>query len=282
MPDGSVLAAMAADGISVDKLVQEFLGAQSLKILPQTRFGEVVTDFVNEKDKHIVEDFVEESLATQVNEILKMEDDDQEEMDLDPIMELVRKKQEASHSAKNKKPNRVLKPRPLIWDSDQDGEWEDSPNAYEVIDDKPSMVPSRRRSIVSSAENDDAMSDIALSKKIAKKTPQKRAPAKPRAAAKAKAPAKTKVAAKAPTRGRRKAAEPSDDEVDDDIIMQEDSPPQVVKSQPKRAAATKGRQTQLNFSQSQPSKTQTHIEISDDEISEDDVFAPVASSSRRR
>jgi double-strand break repair protein MRE11 len=58
--------------------------------------------------------------------------------------------------------------------------------------------------------------------------------------------------------------------------------PVASKSMPKRAAATRGRQTQLTFTQ--PSQAASVAqELSDDEISDDDAFNPTpASSSRRR
>ena len=53
MPEEAALAAaMASDNVKVEKLVKEFLVAQNLRILPKSRFGLAVTEFVDKEDKH--------------------------------------------------------------------------------------------------------------------------------------------------------------------------------------------------------------------------------------
>jgi len=279
------LAGLGIDNIKVDKLVKEYLAAQSLKILPQTPFGDAVTQYVKNDDKYAMEQFVEDSLSVQVKEILLLEDRDvDEEEDLSSIFDQVRQKQEEMFASGVRKiPRRkgILKPRPSNWDSDLDGEWEDAVGAWESEHDEDSGPETRRGRDAESDEDGSVITTATTGKKAAtKKVPAKKAPAK-RAPAKSKAAPKAKAAAKAPVRVRKKAAEPSDDEdEDDDVVMLEDSPaPAPVKSQPKRAAATRGRQTQLNFSQ--PTKSQAPVELSDDEISDDDAFEPMASSRRR-
>ncbi|KAH8601434.1 Metallo-dependent phosphatase-like protein [Bisporella sp. PMI_857] len=278
LPAESVLAAMAAqDNVKVEKLVREYLAATSLKILPQTAFGDAVDLFVVKDDKHAMEQFVNDSLNTQVREMMKLgQDDEDDDEDLDPIMEQLRQRQEELFAKGDRKvkSHRKVKPKPAIWDSDIDGHWENAPEAYSEDDESLVSRPSR-------AADDDAsvMSDAApIKKAAAKRAPAKRAPTKTKAPTKLKAPAKKAT----PARGRKKATEPSDDE-DDDIIMLDESPP-PVKAQPKRAVATRTRQSQLNFSQVPKTQTQTPRELSDDEISDDDAFQPMASlpSSRRR
>ena len=270
MPGEEVLASLDADNVKVEKLVQEFLTAQSLKILPKAPLGDAVTQFVDKDDKHAMESFINESLSAQVKEMLAM-DEDANEDDLDAIMERLRQKQEEQFAAGIRmRPRRRgnLKPRPANWDSDLDGDWEDAPGAYEMSEGE--------RDAAGPGSDDDASmaSAAAPARKVpAKKIPAKRAPAKSRAPPNAKAPAK--APSKTSTRSRNKVLEPSDDE--DDAVMLDDDPP-PVKSQPQRAART--RQTQLNFSQTP--KTQNAMELSDDEISDDDAFEPMASSSRRR
>jgi len=278
LPDHATLAALVQDNVKVEKLVREFLTAQSLKIFPKAPFGDAVTQFVGKDDKHAMEAFVNDSLSSQIKEIMLRENPDEE--NLDEIMDELRTKQEAlfaSGALKTRKKVGKLKPRPQTWDSDMDGEWEDAPGAYEFVegedDDSPAPALAAKRGRAGTVASDDDPFSVHVGKKApAKKAPAKRAPAKPKAPAKAKAPAKT------PARGRKKVLDPSDDE-DDDVVMYDEPPP--PKSQPKRAAAARGRQTTLNFSQSQP-KTHTAKELSDDEISDDDAFEPVASSSRRR
>jgi double-strand break repair protein MRE11 len=225
-------------------------------------------------------EFVNESLQVQVNGLLKMED---REEDLTEFMDSIRAQQEALFTSglvkRSKRIGQKLKARPPVWDSDVDGEWEDQPIAWEISDGDEEEAPANRRKKAATAVSDD--DESAASTIPAKKAPAKKAPAKPRAAPKAKAPTKAvaKAVAKAPAaRGRKKVVEPSDDEDSDVVMMEKGSP--ATKSQPKRAAAAKGRQTTLNFTQSQ-GKTQTAIELSDDEIS-DDAFEPMATSSRRK
>ena len=284
MPEESVLASMSIDNLKVEKLVREFLTAQSLKILPQAPFGDAVTQFVDKDDKHAMETFVSESLAMQLSGLLAQESESEDE--IDNVMERIRAKAEADFaSGLRKRPRKRGKPnpRPENWDSDMDGEWEDQPGAFEYPgeedddndnndDDDDDGHSSRRGRVAVSDDAASVGSAVTRKKAPAKNAPAKKAIAKPKATAKAKA----KPPAKTPVRGRKKVFEPGDDE-DDDVIMLDDEPP-PPKSQPKRVAA-KGRQTQLNFSQP---LAKTQMEQSDDEISDDDAFEPVATSTRRR
>ena len=279
MPNESVLASMAGiDNMKVDKFVREYLGIQSLKVLPQAHFGDAIKQFVDKSDHHAMENFVQESLDEQMKHLLSEEADD--EGDMEDVMAKHRVRLDEAFQAgggvfkKLNKSKRKLLPRPAYWDSDEDGEWEDSHQAWVSEDEEPARPAARRGKSAVMGSDDDASVVSAPAAKT-RKAPAKRAPAKPRAPAKAKAPAK------ATGRGRKKVAMPSDDE-DDDVIMMD--APSAPKSQPKRAAATKARQIQstLNFSQSQ-AKPSTARELSDDEISDDDdAFEPAASSSRRR
>ena len=285
MPSDAILASMEADNIRVEKLVHEFLSAQSLKVLPQGPFGDAVKQFVDKDDKGVLNEFVKTSLDNSVNEMIAMT---AEEVDLDPIMERIRVRQETQFATGNVKrfTRGKLKPRPLTWDSDLEGEWEDHPGAFEIIeveDDEDGIPgPAAKRGNNAAAFGEIDSSVISTAKVASKTAATKKAPEK-KAPANSKAPVKVKAPAKAPTRGRKKVVEPSDDEDDDedeDVMMLDEEPP-AAKSQPKRAAATKAaRQTQLNFSQSQ-AKTQTARELSDDEISDDDAFEPMPSSRRR-
>ncbi|KAH8816455.1 DNA repair protein [Xylogone sp. PMI_703] len=281
MPDEAIIASLAIDNVKVEKLVREFLTAQSLKILPQAPFGDAVTQFVDKDDKHAMEMFVNESLAGQVKQMLELDADDDEE--LENAMERYRNRVDemfAAGTLKRTKKAARYKPRPENWDSDMDGEWEDQPGAIEISDageDETSAPPARRGRAATAGGSDDDASIISAAPP-AKKAPAKRAPAKKAAAP--KAPAK-KATAKAPARGRKKVAEPSEDE-DDDIIMIDDNPP-PTRSQPSRttrAPARGSRQTTLNFSQSQPKSMAK--ELSDDEISDDDAFEPMVQKGRRR
>ncbi len=235
---------------------------------------------MDKDDKHAMETFVDDSLTVQVKQMLLADADDDEE--IESVMDRVRAQQEALFEAgvlKRPKKKGKLKPRPQTWDSDMDGEWEDQPGAFELNGDEDgedaTPAPAGRRGRAATLVSDDDASVVSgTTKNTAAKAPAKKAPAKSRAPAKAKAPAK------ASARGRKKiVTELSDDEDNDSDILMMDEPPPQAKSQPKRAAVTKGRQTQLNFSQSQ-AKASTAKELSDDEISDDDAFEPLPGKKR--
>jgi double-strand break repair protein MRE11 len=80
LPDESTIAQLAPDSVKVDKLVKEFLAAQSLTILPQNSFGDAVAQFVDKDDKHAMEMFVNESLQTQLKHLMGANDVDEEEI----------------------------------------------------------------------------------------------------------------------------------------------------------------------------------------------------------
>ncbi|KAH7133155.1 Mre11 DNA-binding presumed domain-containing protein [Dactylonectria estremocensis] len=250
------------DSIKVESLVQEFLSAQSLRVLPQGPFGDAVTQFVAKDDKHAMELFVSEHLTGQVRQMLGLESDDE---DLNSAMEIYRtriEQQQATepHTTQNER-KRILKPRPATWDSDFDGNWENEPDAWSYQD------PSQALS-----EDEE--------------------PAQPKRASRAKAAPK-----KAPVRRAKKAVESEEE----DVVMESDEPAPKARKAPARAkpaakparpaakakapakarapakTARATRQTTIDFSQSQANA----VEISDDEIS-DDAFEPAPTTRSRR
>ncbi|OAA78628.1 DNA repair protein rad32 [Akanthomyces lecanii RCEF 1005] len=282
------------DMVKVDSLVQDFLSAQSLKVLPQGPFSEAVNQFVAKDDKHAMELFVSEHLTGQVKQMLGLESDDE---DLNSAMEIYRTRVEQQLDTGVKpvygERRRVLRPKPATWDSDFDGNWEEEPDAwtYEPVSEVSFLAGAAPSRIADSLPNEDAAPAETTRRAAAtKKAPAKKAPAK-----------KTTTA-----RGRgRKAPLVEEEEEEEDVLMESDEEPEPAPppkratraapakkaaAAPKKAAATRtstrakpATQTTLNFSQS---GTQAKgIEISDDEISDDDAFEPappVATRSRRR
>lgn len=252
MPDEQILASMTMDNIKVSKLVQEFLSAQSLKILPQAPFGDAVSQFVDKDDKNAMQIFVDQSLEGQVKTLLSLEDD--EEQDLDTAMMKYKEQIEAQFNAGQlKRPTkRKLKPRPEHWDSDMDGEWEDQPGAWEIdndataaaSDDEAPVAPTRRRRVASPIDMGDDDDPFAEPMGPPKRAPAKRAPAKKTAAkpAEKRAPAK-KAPAKAAPKAKKKQVGmfiESDSAEDSDVVMLDEEPEPTPKTQPKRAAAARG------------------------------------------
>lgn len=284
MPEESIMAQLSIDTVKVEKLVREFLTAQSLTILPQNSFGDAVSQYVDKDDKHAMELFVTESLTSQIKHLLNVDEFDED--DLTNAMDQQRSKLEelfaAGHLKKHKK--RKLKPKPAHWDSDIDGEWAEQPGAVVLSDREP--------------EDDEEESIGSAPPRAAASRGRGKAAATTTRGASTRKPAAAK--AKAPMakggRGKKKAVEEdedddddddNDDDDDDDVQMldededeEEDEPPvrktskaapkkapskraaSPVKRAPPRAAATSRtastRQTQSKLSFSQPqAATQT-------------------------
>ncbi|KAL1863933.1 hypothetical protein VTK73DRAFT_6333 [Phialemonium thermophilum] len=335
LPEGAAEAIKAMDTVKVEALVQEFLAAQSLKILPQAPFGDAVNQFVSKDDKHAMEQFVADSLADQVKDLLALDD---AEDDLENHMERLRQKLEAQFKAGQRKAarRRRFKPKPVTWDSDLDGHWEDQPEAVDEEPEKSSGPTttagsgaasgrtagkaSSARRVLDDEDDDVLMDDVEEEEPPARKAPTRRG-ATARTAAKPAAPARKPAAAtrKAPARGARKTTrnpfidDEDDEDEDEDMFVgnsngqeeaeeedEEEEEPQpkrasnrtraapAKKAPAPRAASTRAtRQSKLNFSsQSQrPSgkgSQQQALEISDDEISEDDAFETMPASRTRR
>ncbi|KAI0113779.1 double-strand break repair protein mus-23 [Nemania sp. FL0031] len=307
LPEEVVASLAEMDSVKVAKLVEEYLKAQSLKILPQAPFGDAVTQFVDKDDKHAMEQFVVESLSGQVKQMLTLDDNDD---DLESAMERIKRKFEHQFATGQLRrgPRLTYKPKPDEWDSDLDGHWEDQPEARnhapaEEEPARPAQSRARGRKSARTGFIDDE--DEEMDDAEAVPAPKARGRAKAtttRAKAAPKAPAK-----KAPARGARsrKPVEPEEDEdEDEDVFMDDDNydppapPPKRAtntratntRSQPARsqasssrasasASAARTRQTKLNFSQ--PKATQQEpLEISDDEIS--DPFEPAPATRARR
>lgn len=293
---------MGMDTVEVKRLVDEYLEAQSLKILPQAPFGDAVREFVQKDDKHAMERFIQQSLSSQVKNMLSLDGDEE---DLDSAMEKYKSQLEKRFKAGELKSSirrKETQPKPDNWDSDLEGHWEDQPG---VVQWEPESVEQlqapakvgRGRKTTSPDDEDQEMEDVE-EEPVPKprgrgKAAVKAAPAKAPAKATAKAPPKP-AAKKPPAKGRgRKAAVFEEDDSDDDIAIDpKDASPepparraaatrsQPARSQPSRtaASASKPKQSKLNFSQ----KASQAMEISDDEISDDPFETPVPPTTRKR
>lgn len=271
MPEESVLAQLSIDSVKVEKLVREFLTAQSLTILPQNSFGDAVSQFVDKDDRHAMEAFVVDNLSRQVKHLISMEQlqPDASPDELANQIELYRSNLEqlfAEGHYKNAR-QRKIKPKPAHWDSDLDGPWADDPGAILISDND--------------AEEDEDEEGVGS-------VPPRAAPKRGRGAktmgttrASAAPTRPTKAAAKTPAakggRGKKKVVEEESEEEEDDVVMhidddvdedEEEFPPRkptrTTRAAPARAASPakkttarastskpSARQTQLNFSQSQ-------------------------------
>ncbi|KAF1989280.1 DNA repair exonuclease [Aulographum hederae CBS 113979] len=294
LPEESIMAEMTIDKVGVDRLVKEFLTAQSLTILPQNSFGDAVSQFVDKDDKHAMEMFVNESLSNQIQHLLSSEDVSNE--DITEAMETFRTELEGMFEKGHLKRARKSKfhARPDNWDSDMDGDWEDQPAA-----------------IIHSDEEDEE--DEAAS--VVSRTPGTRGRGRGRGRAKAATTStrKTPAAApkKVPARGSRAkkqvVEEESEDEdvIDDDVVMIDDEDDDEEEElfvrpakkpaarttrkapSPRRAPARSSRQTTLNFSQPATQSNavggrRNNRNASDDDISDDDdAFDPPPPSSRQ-
>lgn len=303
LPEESILAQLSIDSVKVEKLVREFLTAQSLTILPQNSFGDAVSQFVDKDDKHAMEIFVNESLMDQIKHLMEVDQMDEEEIQnaMDQHKSKLEELFAAGHLKKTKRAK--LKPRPENWDTDLDGDWEAQPCAL-------------IRSDVGEYEDQE---EEVVAKPTGKGRGKAAAPEKNVAPAKKAAPAKT-------ARGKKKVVEEEEEseeeEVDRDVVIVSDEdesqlfiqptratkkaapPPKPtamgrrgaatakrVVSPPKRAppraaAAKQTRLTQFSQPETQtqrgrgkaPAKTISGDEISDEE---DDAFEPAFSTTLR-
>ncbi|KAL9085055.1 MAG: hypothetical protein Q9165_007796 [Trypethelium subeluteriae] len=306
LPEESILAQMSIDAVKVEKLVREFLTAQSLTILPQNSFGDAVSQFVDKDDKHAMEMFVRESLTHQVKHLMTA--DGVNEDDMAGAITATKSKMEqlfASGQVKLRKKIKV-KAKPDNWDSELDGNWSDEPGAL-------------IRSDIEDEDEDNGES-------ARPKTTSTRARGRGRGGGRGTAAAstrKTGTTAKA-VRGKKVAGDKEDD---DDVLMIDDddddihdgkassplfvepngtskvksskSTPNQPVSPVKKTSASRaavpsssrsavGRQTTLSFSQPATQTRQTNgrarkvQEPSEDEISDDDdAFEPAPSRSTR-
>ncbi|KAK3684069.1 Metallo-dependent phosphatase-like protein [Podospora appendiculata] len=303
-----------ADTVKVSTLVNDMLAQQSLKILPQVQFADAVNQFVVKDDHKAVDLFVADSLGQQFKSLLQLEDEKVAE-GLDSHMEDFRKVMDkeflSGHRRQGHRRTR-FKDKPDDWDSDVQGHWEAQEEALEEVqaddDDVDSLFmdaqaapkpkPKRKATTATTRK-------VALGKK---------------AAAPKKAPARGRKKAN-PFMDESEEEDEEEEEMDeildddDDVVMEDDDdeeedevpPPkkaparkapakkaQAKKAAPKKAAPAKatratrgaaaGKQTTLNFSQSQrPAPKTRQKEASPDEISDDDdAFESMPTRSRRR
>jgi double-strand break repair protein MRE11 len=295
-PEAEIMAEFTIDSVKVDKLVKEFLDAQTLTILPQNSFGDAVSQFVDKDDKHAMETFVKDSLSTQLKHLMEANEVKEEEI----VQEMAQHREQleqlfASGQLKNRK--HKIKPKPDSWDSDFEGPWVDQPGALVRSDNE------------AEKEDDESLASIP-SKKAAPRGRGKAAGTTRQTAAATK---KAVPAAKG-GRGKKKVVEEEEesDEVDDgDVIMIDDDDeesdgvfvssqkkapakkpaakakaPARAKSPVKKTATAKAKtsatQSKLNFSQtptprSQPTRPAASRgkKVVQEPVSDDPLFSPV-------
>ena len=250
LPEESVLAQLTLDSVKVERLVREFLTAQSLTILPQNSFGDAVGQFVDKDDKHAMEMFVNESLSNQISHLLKVDQGnggrDPEDEDLQSAMDSYKSKLEElfAKGHLNKARKARIKPKPDYWDSDLDGSWADQPGALARPDEDFADEEEDAASVLPSVPATKGKASKAVSSAAAKKTP-----------AAPKTPGKTTA------RGRKKAIISDDDDnneedANEDIIMLSDAisdddndatslflkpdPPHPASKAPRKTTASQG------------------------------------------
>ena len=204
LPEATALQSVALDSVKVEKLVREFLTAQSLAILPQNSFGDAVTQFVDKDDKHAMELFVTDSLKSQVQHLLTLNGEDEEDLQDEFSTHKSRMEELFAAGALKRSRNIKLKPKPAEWDSEIEGSWADDPGAREY----------------SSGFEDGSDENGSVAPEPA---PATRGRGKQAGATRAAAAKKTTAAAKHSTttnksvRGRKKQVVEDDDE--DDVVM---------------------------------------------------------------
>jgi double-strand break repair protein MRE11 len=240
--DEEIMKRIGNTDIQVSKLVKEFLDAQSLTILPTSTFGDAVTNFIEKDDKHAVEEFVTNSLATQLAELGRNRDEAEsdEEDEGEQLMARIQhvREQLDAHfaSAMAKKGNKKrFKAKPSGWNSEENGAWEDQPGAL--------VRESRDRSADPSADSDEDGTPAPTTAGRGRGRGRGRAA---RGATGTRARAVTGRAAKAGGRGRKQVSE-SEDEDEDHMVLDDDEDDAVEPDSDSQAmffAEAKGRGTQ--------------------------------------
>lgn len=206
MPEESIMEQLSIDTVKVEKLVREFLTAQKLSFLPQTLFGDAVSQYVDKDDKHAMEQFIESNLKDGVKQIIKEGEEGNE--DIEGIMAKRKTHLEELFEAGHiKRSSTKLRPKPDHWDSDLDGHWAD--NAASIVRSG------------GEEEDEDEDEDGTPAPKPAARGRGKAAAStrggKTTAASKAAAAKKT-----APARGKKKAVEAEEEESEEDVVMLDD------------------------------------------------------------
>ena len=199
------MAELSIDSVKVDRLVKEFLAAQTLTILPQNSFGDAVSQFVDKDDKHAMEQFVVHSLENQLKHLMDANEVDEAEI-ANEMFQYRTQLEDLFASGQLKRMRKTkIKTRPKIWNSDEDGPWAEQPATLIRSDNE--------------GENDDngSLASISTKRPVAR--------GRGKAAGITRPPAATtkKTATAAKGRGKKKVIEEEDDEIDDDdVIMVDD------------------------------------------------------------
>ncbi|RMZ69075.1 double-strand break repair mus-23 [Pyrenophora seminiperda CCB06] len=226
-PDEQMLAELTINTVKVDKLVKEFLTAQTLTILPQNSFGDAVSQFVDKDDKHAMEMFVKESLKNQLKHLMEANEVEEEEI-VKEMAEYREQLEDLFASGQLKKVRKSkTKPKPDNWDSDFEGHWADQPGALirsdnegEKDDDEnlatiskkkaaPRSPPARTKSPAKKTTNTRSKASTTQSKLNFSQTPTQRSQPVPPTASRAK----------------KVVQEPSDDEIESDDAFESAPPP---------------------------------------------------------
>lgn len=154
------------DNLKVRKLVEEYLSQQSLDILQENGLGDAISQFVDKDDKAAVKSFVDDSLATQMKNLLHLGEIDEKDLlnainstkslpieknsvetqqqDQKPTTSSNQRKTTTSNkqpkkkqptAAKNKKPTTAKKNPPKSSEMIEDSEDESVPAPVDEIDD---------------------------------------------------------------------------------------------------------------------------------------------------
>ncbi len=205
MPDEQVLAELSIDSVKVDRLVKEFLDAQTLTILPQNSFGDAVSQFVEKDDKHAMESFVDQSLTSQLKHLMEANEVGEAEI-VNEMFQYRSQLEDLFTSGKLKKTRKAkLKPKPPGWDSDYDGPWNEQPAAI-IRSDNESEADDNGNSVAPATKK-----PAARGRGKATGTTRQTTAASKKTAPVAKAPSKRKV-----------IEEEEDDDNGDDVIMIDD------------------------------------------------------------
>lgn len=231
---------MSIDTVKVEKLVREYLAAQSLTVFPQTLFGDAVSQFIDKDDKHAMELFVDTSLSSQIKKLLEIQglDEDNTTEAMDKIRADMDRQAEAGQLKNSRK--RKMKPKPADWDSDLEGSWADQPAAVVLSENEAGQSDEEANSVAAStASRSTATRGRGRGRGKATGTTRTSTTTSRSTAKTSKAPAKVAKGG----RGKKSAVSDEDDDEDEDVIMvdEDDDEDEDVEPQPRHHSnATNG------------------------------------------
>lgn len=137
MPDEAALEESGVETVKIGDLVHEYLGAQTMTILPRNLFTDAVTQFVDKGDKKAIDLFIGDTIKVSVNDLFQEDTSnaDNDDTIFEAAMHKIRLEQEKRFQDGELRARSGAQHRPTDWDSDTNGHWKDDASAADGLND---------------------------------------------------------------------------------------------------------------------------------------------------